>query len=291
MAMIPSQIPTQHTRQERVRAFAEKHWLGVGATPEQKIAIDEIRRQYLITAQEYDRAANTLYDALGMDPQKLAARKVRYMLGNRNVQLFLAYSILWEAFNHIYTAAACSDFARNGPDRAPVEDERAKIARVLSPPILADSDLAKITVLKNGETANAAINRMIDRSSRELREIYGITYEHSLTDMEAFLQGVVSVTETKRDDMSWHLSEAEGWIVKLLEYVGNLISLQTPFSATKYRSVIKWDCYQIRKNLNFLGKSGGSVDDAILIIRAFCLVAPVVNLLLQEERRAEIFAL
>src|SRR5262249_21223232 len=116
MAMTPSQIPTQHTRQERVRAFAEKHWLGVGATPEQKIAIDEIRRQYLITAQEYDRAANTLYDALGMDPQKLAARKVRYMLGNRNVQLFLAYSILWEAFNHIYTAAACSDFARNGPD-------------------------------------------------------------------------------------------------------------------------------------------------------------------------------
>jgi len=282
---------TQRTRHERVRAFAEKHWLGVGATPKQQAAIDEIRGQYLITAREYYQAANTLYDALGMDPQKLAARKVRYMLGNRNVQLFLAYSILWEAFNHIYTAAAYTHFARNGPERAPLEDERDKIARVLSPPILLDSDLTGITVLKNGEMANVAINRMIDRSSRELRDIYGVTYEHSLTDMEAFLQGAVLVTETQRDDTTWHQAEVESWIVKPLDDLGKLIDSDSPFSAAKYRSVIKWDCYQIRKNLNFLGKSDGSIDDAILIIRAFGLVVAVTNLLLQDTRRSVIFAL
>src|SRR5262249_4925985 len=157
-----------------------KHWLGVGATPTQQAAIDEIRRQYLITAREYYQAASTLYDTLGVKPEKLTARKAPFALGNRNVQLFLAYSILWEAFNHIYTAADYTDFARNGPERAALEDERGKIARVLSPPILEDGELSKITVLKSGETTNAAINRMIGRSSRELRDIYGITYEYSL---------------------------------------------------------------------------------------------------------------
>jgi hypothetical protein len=74
-------------------------------------------------------AASTLYDTLGIEPEKLSARKAPFSLGNRNVQLLLAYSILWEAFDHIYTAAAYTDFARNGPERAPIEDERAKIAR------------------------------------------------------------------------------------------------------------------------------------------------------------------
>ena len=111
---------TQRTRKERVRAFAEKHWLGVGLAPEQRTAIDEIRRQYLVTAREYFHAASTLYDTLGVQPEKLSARKAPFSLGNRNVQLFLAYSILWEAFDHIYTAAAYTDFARNGPERAPL---------------------------------------------------------------------------------------------------------------------------------------------------------------------------
>ena len=132
---------------------------------------------------------------------------------------------------------------------------------------------------------------MIGRSSRELRDIYGITYEYSLTDMEAFLQGVVAVTETQRADQTWQQAEVESWIVKPLDDTGKLVDQESPFSAAKYRSVIKWDCYQIRKNLNFLGKSDGSIDDAILIIRAFCLVAPVVHLLLQESRRSAIFAL
>ena len=284
--------PAQRTRKERVRAFAERHWLGVGIAVEQRAAIDEIRRQYLITAREYFQAASTLYDTLGVQPEKLSARKAPFSLGNRNVQLFLAYSILWEAFDHIYTAASYTDFARHGPERAPLEDERTQIARVLSPPLLEDSDLRDITILKNGETANAAIKRMIGRSSRELKEIYGITSEYSLTDMDAFLQGVVEVTETQDGTTSWQPeAEVESWVIRPLDDTGKLIDPDSPFSASKYRSAIKWDCYQIRRNLNFLGKSEGSIDDAILIIRAFCLVAPVVRLLLEESRRAAIFVL
>src|SRR6201999_3039851 len=124
-------------------------------------------------------------------------------LGNRNVQLFLAYSILWEAFDHIYTAAAYTAFATSGPERAPLEDERSKIARVLTPPLLEDRDLRAIQALKNGEIANTAINRMIGRSSRELREIYGVTSEYSLTDMDAFLQGVIEITETLDEATTW----------------------------------------------------------------------------------------
>jgi len=282
----------QRARKERVRAFAERHWLGVGVADAQRAAIDEIRRQYFLTAREYFHAASTLYDTLGVQVEKLSARKAPFSLSNRNVQLFLAYSILWESFNHIYTAASYTDFARNGPERAPLEDERTRIVRVLSPPLLHDNDLRDIRVLKNGETANAAIKRMIGRSSRELKEIYGVTSEYSLTDMDAFLQGVVEVIETQDQATSWQPeAEVESWVVRPLDDTGKLIDADSPFSASKYRSVIKWDCYQIRRNLNFLGKSEGSIDDAILIIRAFCLVAPVVQLLLHESRRAAIFAL
>jgi hypothetical protein len=284
--------PLQRRRKERVRAFAEKHWLGIGLAEQQQAAIDEIRRQYALTAREYFHAASTLYDTLGIAPEKLSARKAPFSLGNRNVQLFLAYSILWEAFDHIYTAAAYTDFARNGPERAPLEEERAKIARVLSPPLLDDRDLSTIHALKNGEIANTAINRMIGRSSRELKEIYGVTSEYSLTNMDTFLQGVVEVTETLDEATTWQpAAEVESWVIRPLDDSGTLIDADSPFSASKYRSVIKWDCYQIRQNLNFLGKSEGSVDDAILIIRAFCLVAPIVTLLLQESRKAAIFAL
>src|SRR5262249_13967333 len=106
----------QRMRTERVRAFAEKHWLGKGLANEQAAAITEIRHQSLVTAQEYFHAASTLYDTLGIQPEKLTARKAPFALGNRNVQLFLSYSILWEAFNHIYTAAAYTAFATSGPE-------------------------------------------------------------------------------------------------------------------------------------------------------------------------------
>jgi len=284
--------PAQRRRKERVRAFAERHWLGAGLAAEQRAAIDEIRRQYALTAREYFQAASTLYDRLGIDPARLSARKAAFSLGNRNVQLFLAYSILWEAFDHIYTAAAYTDFARGGPARAPLEDERSKIARVLSPPLLTDGDLREIAALKNGETTNAAISRLIGRSSREMKEIYGVTSDGSLTDMDAFLQGVVEVTETRAGPAAWHAAaEAESWLIRPLDDAGKPIDADSPFSASKYRSAITWDCYQIRRNLNFLGKSEGSIDDAILIIRAFSLVWPVVNLLLHDSRKAAIFAL
>ncbi len=280
------------THRERVRATTQKHWLGLGANAEQQATIEEIRRQYLGTATEYHKSACHLYDSLGVQKKNVVAHKSPFPLANRNVQLFLAYSILWEAFDHIYTAASYTHFARHGAERDDLEDERAKIERVLTPPILTDDDLSSIKVLKNGETVNSAINRMINRSSRELKEIYGVAYDQTLTDMDAFLQGVVEVEEMRGPEGSWKpRSETQSWVVQALDHAGNPIDPESDWSAEKYRSVITWHCYQIRCNLNFVGKTEGSIDDAILIIRAFCLVEPVVALLLQERRREAIFAL
>ncbi len=280
------------TRLERIQATAQKHWLGRGATPEQQASSDEIRRQYYVTAQEYHRSAHALYESLHVQMKRAAAHKAPFALPNRNVQLFLAYSILWEAFNHVYTAAAYTHFAAEGPDRAEVEDERTKIDRVLNPPILTDADLSKITVLKNGETVNHALSRMVNRSSRELKEIYGKTDDHTLTDMDAFLQGVVAVTEVQDAAGEWQRqAQHESWTVQARNARGEPINGDDPWSPEKYRSVLRWHCYQIRTNLNFVGKSEGSIDDAILIIRAFCLVDPIVGMLLQPVRQAAIFAL
>jgi hypothetical protein len=277
---------------ERVCSTAKKHWLGAGANHEQKAIIDEIRRQYFVTADEYYKAAIYIYDSLGVQNQKLVAHKAPFALPNRNVQLFIAYSILWEAFDHIYTAAAYTNFANDGSERAELEDERTKITRVLNSPILTDQDFAKITILKNGETVNAAINRMVDRSSRELKEIYGVDYDQTLTNMDAFSQGVVEITETQKADCSWQREgQRETWAVKALDSNNLPIDPKSEFSYEKYRSVIKWHCYQIRHNLNFVGKSDGSIDDAILIIRAFCLLEPLIGLLLQHNKKTAIFAL
>src|ERR687885_2126590 len=133
----PTQQPDGHVRsrthRERVRASAQKHWLGAGANPEQLATIEEIRRQYLGTAREYYKSACHLYDNLHVQKKNLVAHKAPFPLDNRNVQLFLAYSILWEAFNHIYTAASYTHFAFHGPERDELEDERTKIERVLRP--------------------------------------------------------------------------------------------------------------------------------------------------------------
>jgi len=275
-----------------VKTTAQKHWLGQGATPEQYATIAEVRRQYFVTAQEYYKSALYIYDSLGVQNQKLVAHKLPFSLANRNVQLFIAYSILWEAFNHIYNAAAYTDFARNGEPRSPLEDDRTKITRVLNDPILSNLEITHPGPLKNGESVNNAINRMVNRSSRELKELYGISYDQTLTDMEAFLQGAVEITETQTLDCGWQSSPSvDAWIIKALDSNGQPIDLETPFSAEKYRSVITWHCYQIRNNLNFVGKSDGSIDDAILIIRAFCLVEPLIGLLLQESKKAAIFDL
>jgi hypothetical protein len=287
----PNDRLEQRVRYERVRALAAKHWLGVGMTPEQQAAAAEIRGQYMLTALEYLKAARALYETIGVQPEKVSAHKAPFILGNRNVQLFLAYSILWEAFSHICTAAAYTAFARSGPERAPLDDERARIAHVLRAPLLDDQDLHEMKILRNGETPNTAIKRMITRSSRELREIYGITAEYSLTNMSAFLQGVVEVTEQQNGSTWQPHAETESWVVHPLDDEGQIIDPDSPFSARKYRSVITWECYQIRTNLNFLGTSDGSIDDALLIIRAFCLLEPLVQMLLNESRRDLIFAL
>lgn len=280
------------TTKVRIQAMAQKHWLGVGASGEQKATVDEIRRQYFVTASEYLKTARALYDSLDVQNRRVAARKAPFTLANRNVQLFLAYTMLWESFNHLYTAASYTHFAKHGPSVAPLEDERTKIARVLGPSILDDGEWAHIMVLKNGETPNSAMNHMLNRSSRELQEIYGVAYDHTLTDMNAFLQGVVEITETQQADGNWQSDgPVETWAVQARNSAGQPIDPDSPFSAEKYRSVITWHCYQIRNNLNFIGKSEGSIDDAILIIRAFCLVEPVVSLLLHESRKPAIFAL
>jgi hypothetical protein len=287
-----TKLPDIRKIKERVQSTAQKHWLGLGAKSEQKVALDEIRRQYLVTANEYYKAALYIYDSLGVQTEKLVAHKAPFSLANRNVQLFIAYSILWEAFNHIYTAAAYTAFAQSGPEHAGLEEERTKIMRVLTAPILTEADFAKITHLKNGETANTALNRMVNRNSRELKEIYGIGYDQTLTDMDAFLQGVVELTEVQSSDCSWQLqTQVENWVVKALNSSGQPIDPDSSFSAEKYASVIKWHCFQIRNNLNFVGKSDGSIDDAILIIRAFCLVEPVVAVLLKDDKKGLIFAL
>jgi hypothetical protein len=287
----PNDRLERRVRYERIHALAAKHWLGVGMTPEQQATVAEIRSQYRLTAVEYLKAARSLYETIGVQPEKVSAQKAPFILGDRNVQLFLAYSILWEAFTRICTAADYTAFARSGPERAPLDDERARIARVLHPPLLDDNDLHGMKILRNGETPNTAIKRMITRSSRELREIYGITTEYSLTDMSAFFQGVVEVTERQNGAIWQSHAETESWVVRPLDDQGQLIDPDSPFSAQKYRSVIIWECYQIRTNLNFLGKSDGSIDDALLIIRAFCLVEPLVQMLLHESRCDMIFAL
>jgi hypothetical protein len=277
---------------KRVNSTAKKHWLAEEANDEQKAVIEEIRRQYHTTASEYYKSALYIYDSLGVQAQKRVSHKIPLSLANRNVQLFIAYSILWEAFNHIYTAASYTAFARNGQEQETLEEERAKIERVLNPPILSDEDFTKVGPLKNGESPNGAINRIVNRSSREVKEIYGIGYDQTLTDMNAFLQGVIEVTETKNAAGEWEIESENGtWLVKALDQKGQQIDPESGFSAEKYRSVIKWHCYQIRNNLNFVGKSDGSLEDAVLILRAFCLLEPVVALLLQDNKKPHIFAI
>lgn len=277
---------------ERVRVLSRRHWLGEGMADSDRATVDEIRKQYRATAEEYYRAGQRLYEHLTSEDTKGGMVQHAFFQINRNVQLFMAYSILWEAFAHIYIAAACSDFARSGADRGPVEDERQKIDRVLRPPYLLPEDLKHITLLKNGETLAGAITRMSSHSSRELEAIYDVDDSHTITDMEAFMLGHVRVeTATDADGNTTPLSETDNWFVRALDDSGVPLDPERPFDAEKYRSVVKWHCYQIRRNLNFVGKSAGSIDDAILLIRAFCLLEPIVGILLQESRRELVFAL
>ena len=211
---------------------------------------------------------------------------------NRNVQLLLAYSALWDSFRDIYNAACYTEFARNGAERDGVETERMKMDRVLRSPILPDADVAKIVLLRNEETPSGAINRLITRHSRELEQFEGEARDQTVTDMDAFRQGVVRDGSALQDlaegsaDYQW-----DAWVVSPLDDAGKPLDPDTPHDAAKYRSVIKWLCYQIRQNINFVDKTDDSLDDMILVTRAFCLMEPIVALLLLDTRKDAIFAL
>ena len=266
-------------RLERVREVARRHWLGEGGGEAGQAVSHELRFQFLRTAEEYRRSALSLYDAL-RDKEK------RFAFSSRNAQLFLSYLTLWEAFEHIYLAASFTRFCNGEQERAPLETERDKIRAVLSPPYLLNRDFHGFGLLRNGETPDGALTRLLSRSSREMQDIYGSAAEHTLTDTNAFLSGVMEVTTNGAQQ-----SERESWTVRALDDVGQPLDPEAPFSGEKYRGALTWHAFQIRHNINFIGKSTGGIDDAILILRSFCLLEPVVAVLLNDSKKGEIFAL
>ncbi len=274
MTHLDSSMP--EIRLERVRSVARRHWLGEGGDEAAQAASSEIRSQYQRTAEEYRRAAISLYDALRETGRRFSAV-------SRNAQLFLSYLTLWEAFEHIYTAAAFTHFCNGDDERAAPENERAQIFRVLSPPYLLNRDFHGFGLLRNGETPDGALTRFLSRSSREMQDIYGDASSHTLTDTGAFLSGLVEMDGTQ--------TELAAWTVRALDDAGQLLEADAPFSAEKYRGVLTWHAFQIRHNINFIGNSSGGIDDAILIIRSFCLLEPIVAALLNDSKKTAIFAL
>ena len=256
----------------RVRALARRHWLGEEGGDEALAAAHELRFQYQRTAEEYRRAALSFYDAL-------SGTERRFSSVSRNAQLFLSYLTLWEAFEHIYLAAGFTRFCNGDQERAPLESQRDQIRAVLSPPFLLGREFHGFGLLRNGETPDGALTRLLSRSSREMQDTYGDAYEHTLTDTSAFLTGLVGD------------NDQEAWTVRALDDGGNPLDPDAPFGGEKYRGALAWHAFQIRHNINFIGKSAGGIDDAILIIRSFCLLEPVVAVLLQDSKKAAIFAL
>ncbi len=263
-------------RLQRVREIARRHWLGEGGGETGAATSHELRFQYQRTAEEYRRAALSLYDALGADER-------RFSFVSRNAQLFLAYLTLWEAFEHIYQAASFTRFCNGDRERAPLEPRRDQIRAVLSAPYLLNPDFHGFGLLRNGETPDGALTRLLSRSSREMQDTYSEGFDQTLTDTNAFLSGVVQITTPQ--------SERETWTVRALDDQGQPLDPDAPFSGEKYRGALTWHAFQIRHNINFIGKSAGGIDDAILIIRSFCLLEPVVAVLLSDSKKAEIFAL
>jgi len=275
----------------RTRQTSLRHWLGSGEPSDHRAVVDEIRRQYQVTAREYYNSAMFIYDSLDIKAHALLNR-APLTLTNKNVQLFIAYSILWEAFDHIYTAASYTAFARGDKELDYLEEDRTKIGRVLVSPFITEEEYSSITHLRSGETSNFALNRMLNRSSRELKIIYGVGYDRTLTDMASFLQGVVEFKQVSSGTGELKTQTTrETWVVEAVDSRGEKIDAEGEFNSEKYRSVITWHCFQIRKNLNFVGKSDGSIDDAILIMRAFCLLEPIVRILLVDSKKGHIFAL
>jgi hypothetical protein len=286
------ELHSDHPDGERVRALCRRHWLGLDESAEHRAAADRVRHGYYVTATEHYRAATRIYEILTAPEKQASPHPPAFTYVHRNVQLLLAYSALWEAFRYVYDAASYTHFALAGAEREPVEGTRAKMDRVLRAPILPEPEVLAIGLLRNGETPAGAIQRLCSRQSRELEQIAGEAHPQTLTDMDAFMQGRIAASpatqtnEAPATDHAW-----ESWVVRALDDAGLPIVPDSPLSAEKYRSAIQWFCYQIRRNINFVGSSGDSLDDVILVIRAFCLLDPIVNLLLQESRKNAIFAL
>ena len=106
----------------RIRSLARKHWLGLDSPPERATEADRVRAGYFTTALEYYRTAIRQYDSLTMPERPAAPPALSLPPISRQIQLFLAYSTLWEAFRYIYDAAAYTDFARNGREQEPLEN-------------------------------------------------------------------------------------------------------------------------------------------------------------------------
>lgn len=282
--------PIAAPRLVRVRTAARRHWLGLEGTAEQAEGAAKIRAQYYATSQEFHRAALRLYRALS-GPEKSATAPAASLIGNPNVQLYLAYSLLWDAFRQVYTAAAHTAFALGEAERAPEEDEASRAARVLGAPYLRDEDYAGIGLLLNGEMAPGAIDRLLSRSSRELHEIYGVQEFGTLTNLSAFLDGLLAENGEEPTTPQPENATAAAWVVRALDDAGAALDLDQAQLPQKYRSAILNQCRQIRLNLNFVGKSDDSLDDALLMLRAFSLLEPVVQLLLRPEQKSAIFAL
>jgi hypothetical protein len=272
----------------RVRAYCQQHWLGLNVPAERKSAADAVRRSYYATALENQKAATRMYELLTSSEPPSASGTQTMARISRHIQLLLAYSTLWEAFRFVYNAACYTHFARGEAEAEPVESERTKLDRVLRAPLLPENEVAAISLLRNGETVGGAIQRLCGRRSRELEHIDGEAHGVTITEMDAYMQGMVpgTVARPEADDRPWEL-----WGVRALDDAGHPIDPDGPPDAAAYRAVIKWLCYQIRLNMNFVGKSDDSLDDMILVMRAFCLLEPIVGILLKDSRKDIIFAI
>src|SRR5579871_2478653 len=224
----------------RQRAYCRQHWLGMDVPAERKAAADAVRQRYFTTAMEHHKAAIRIYELLTSPEHPTASGSHPVGQISRHIQLLLAYSTLWDGFRYIYNAACYTNFARGEAEAEPIEGERAKIDRVLREPILPEVEVAAITMLRNGETAGGAIQRLIGRHSRELEQIDGEAHNVTITDMDAYMQGVALPIATAAG-RPWEL-----WGIRALDDSGQPVEPDVAPAPVAYRAAIKWLCYQIR---------------------------------------------
>lgn len=264
----------------RRRDAARLHWFGDDEATSRHA--ETLRRQYEWTAQEYQKAALGLYENLaGANGQP-----ADLFLANRNVQLFVAYTVLWDAFEHVYTAYSHTAFALGPDEEAPVLTEDDRIAAVLARDVIPDEELENAPPLRHGETVASALDKLLSRASRDIVDLYGEIQPGTLTDLTAFLDGTVALAPDNTP-----VTPTAAWTIRALDEHGRPLDLETASLADEYRCAIRFHCRQIRMNLSFVGQSEASIDDALLLIRAFGLLEYVLGILLSPARRDRIFSL